>query len=180
LLSDTSSDVTHNDLIHHIMSLWHRSVTFHQEYVTLYDMTMAKSHLRMLDVTLLCQFWHNHSPGCMWEHLLCTNATKKQCRTAGRPPMEANSRGDAIRVWDQVEDVDSQVMVWIRVCANTDKAKNIKDVRVILTVLCKTFTSLCQHQHTSWLLPEYVKNWHYSCRISTQHVRFHIAMSLLA
>ena len=35
------------------------------------------------------------------------------------------------------------------------------------------FTSLCQF----W--PGYVKNWHYSCRISTHHVRFHVAMSVL-
>jgi hypothetical protein len=35
------------------------------------------------------------------------------------------------------------------------------------------FTLLCQ------FLPDYVKNWHDSCRIPTQHVRFHVAMSVI-
>jgi hypothetical protein len=68
----------------------------------------------------------------------------------------------------------SHYYVNINVLVDFDLAMSKPDITLAESQLSMwDFTLLCQ----SW--PGYVKKRHYSCRISTQHVRFHVAMSVL-
>jgi hypothetical protein len=68
----------------------------------------------------------------------------------------------------------SHYYVNINVFVDFDLAMSKPDITLAESQLSMwDFTLLCQ----SW--PSCVKKWHYSSKISTQHVRFHIAMSVL-